>query len=280
MAGNMKCNKMLSHIDIGQPDGRIVPCCLFDTSLHEMQYGVKWLEHSSIYSSSSNIGESFVWQDMKDKMKEGWIPECFICEDNEDSGHQSMRQVWNKKRLKGGIESLEISLDFTCNFMCRICRPSLSSKWASVKENWTRFDRDHYYVDPNRKMFANKQEEYLKSLDLSNLKSVRLVGGEPFFSKRFEDFIDFLPEGVKLYINTNASIFPNERIVSNIKRKCSSVNVDLSIDAIGDLAQCTRYGTKWNEVDHNIQRHKKTWQATKIFTTISILNINKLIDFN
>ena len=29
----MKCNRLDGYLDLGQPDGRITPCCLFDTTL-------------------------------------------------------------------------------------------------------------------------------------------------------------------------------------------------------------------------------------------------------
>ena len=68
--------------------------------------------------------------------------------------------------------------------MCRICKPSLSSKWDSINEDWTRFDKEHYYKDENRKLFPGAQEKFLNYIDLSELELVRIVGGEPFLSKR------------------------------------------------------------------------------------------------
>ena len=71
------------------------------------------------------------------------------------------------------VEHFKI-LDFTCNFMCRICRPALSSKWDSVDENWTRFDKDHYYKDENRKLFFDAQNRYLNYVDLSELQEINI----------------------------------------------------------------------------------------------------------
>lgn len=251
----MKCNRLNGFLDLSLSDGRITPCCLFDTS-----YGWK----SNIYTGDVD----FEWQDAKSRLDKNWIPECSICEKNEENGHESMRQT----AISNGMQ---ISLDFTCNFMCRICRPSLSSKWDSVDEDWTRFDSDHYYRDDNRKKFSEAQNKFLNYIDLSELKEVSIVGGEPFYSKKLKYFLKKLPKQVKLSLNTNGSIFPDDEIVK-LLNKFSSVQIDISIDAIESLAECIRFGTKWNDVENNIKKHISCWDHVYIYSTISVLNVNKM----
>jgi uncharacterized Fe-S cluster-containing radical SAM superfamily protein len=251
----MKCNRLDGHIDICSPDGRVTPCCLFDAS-----HGWK----SNIYTGDVESE----WVDARERLKKGWIPECSICEVNEKKGHESMRQT----AIKNGMQ---ISLDFTCNFMCRICRPALSSKWDFVDEDWSRFDKDHYYKDKNRKTFGPAQEKFLNYSDLSELKEVRIVGGEPFFSKRLLGFLRKLPKKLKILFNTNGSIFPDKKILTELD-KFSDVHVDVSIDAVGPLAECIRFGTNWNDVEANIKKHISYWNCVHIYSTISVLNVNKM----
>ena len=251
----MKCNRLDGFLDLSLADGRITPCCLFDTS-----HGWK----SNIYSG--DVTEE--WVDARNRLKKEWIPECVICENNEKNGHESMRNT----AIKNGMQ---ISLDFTCNFMCRICRPSLSSKWDSINENWTRFDKEHYYKDKNRKLFSDAQARFLNYLDLSQLEEVSIVGGEPFLSKKLLLFLKKIPKNAKISFNTNGSIFPDDNLLK-ILDTFSSVQVDISIDAIGPLAECIRYGTIWNEVEKNIKKHIEYWDEVYIYSTISILNVNKM----
>ena len=253
----MKCNRLNGFLDLSQADGRVTPCCLFDTN-----HGWK----SNIYTGDLESE----WNDARERLKKGWIPECFICEDNERNGHESMRQT----AIKDGMQ---IALDFTCNFMCRICRPALSSKWDSVDENWTRFDKDHYYKDENRKNFSYAQERFLNYSDLSNLKEVNIVGGEPFYSKKLLWFLKKIPKSVKISINTNGSIFPEKNIINELE-KFKSVQVDISIDAVGELAECIRFGTKWNDIEKNVKKHISYWDHVYVYSTISILNVNKMND--
>ena len=254
----MKCNRLDGHMDLCSADGRVTPCCLFDTS-----YGWK----SNIYTG--DVDEE--WEDARNRLKKDWIPECSICEINEKNGHTSMR-LSKDKHIKHGMQ---ISLDFTCNFMCRICKPSLSSKWDSINEDWTRFDKKHYYKDENRKSFPEAQEKFLNYIDLSELELVRIVGGEPFLSKRLPGFLKKLPKKAKILFNTNGSIFPDSEIL-NLLETFSSVQIDISIDAIGPLAECIRYGTVWENVEKNIEKHIKHWDEVYIYSTISLLNVNKM----
>ena len=53
-----------------------------------------------------------------------------------------MRQEWNSRSSSSiGIEGIELALDYTCNFMCRMCTPALSTSWRKYDEDWPTIDR-------------------------------------------------------------------------------------------------------------------------------------------
>jgi len=241
----MKCNRLEGYLDLSHADGSVGPCCL-------------------IRDWKSNIYTGVDFSEWSNPIKKG----CWPCVENEKNGHESMRQT-------AIAEGMHIALDFTCNFMCRICRPALSSKWDAVDEDWTRFDKDHFYKDPNRKRFIKEQDRFLNTVELSEMKQVSIVGGEPFYSKRLLPFLKQLPKSARVSINTNASIFPDDKTIKELER-FDSVQIDLSIDAIGELAECIRFGTKWSDVEKNINKHISLWDETYIYTTISVFNVNKL----
>ena len=255
-----KCNKMYNHLEFYNPDGSVTPCCHFDKGKTEFGWN----------SYIPNL-KYFEWYDMKERMKDGWIPECHICENQEKLGFESMRQEWNNRSSTSEkLEGIELALDYTCNFMCRICTPALSTSWRKYDEDWERFD-GHFW-QPNHNYDSI---DFLKTLDLSELKTIRVVGGEPFLSKKLNEFLDILPGDHEIVFDTNGSIFPSKSTVELLKSKFK-VQIDISIDAIGDLAECIRYGTIWSEVETNIEKHFETWNHVNIHTTISVLNVNRI----
>ena len=256
-----KCNKMYNHLEFYNPDGSVTPCCHFDKG--KTQFG--W------NSYIPNL-KYFEWYDMKERMKDGWIPECHICENQEKLGFESMRQEWNKRSsATEKIEGIELALDYTCNFMCRICTPALSTSWRKYDEDWERFD-GHFW----RPNYNYKSLDFLKTLDLSNLKTIRVVGGEPFLSNNLIDFLNFLPGNHEIVFDTNGSVFPDIKIIKLLNTKFSNIQIDISIDAINDLAECIRYGTIWPDIEKNIKKYFNTWENVNIHTTISVLNVNKI----
>ena len=257
-----RCNKMYNHLDFYNPDGSVTPCCHFDKG--KTKFG---------WNSYIPKIKYFEWYDMRERMSEGWIPECHICENQEKLGFESMRQEWNSRSCSSiGIEGIELALDYTCNFMCRMCTPALSTSWRKYDEDWERFD-GHFWSPAHN----HSSLDYLKTLNLSNLKTARVVGGEPFLSNSLQEFLDILPRGCEIVFDTNGSIFPDQKIVDILLDKFK-VQVDISIDAIGDLAECIRFGTIWEEVNKNIDKHFDTWNLVNIHTTISILNVNRIND--
>ena len=64
---------------------------------------------------------------------------------------------------------------------------------------------------------------------------VRLSGGEPLLSKNIDRFMEMIPtEQIHFSVNTNGTVvYPLP--------KFKSVNIELSIDATGDLFESMRY---------------------------------------
>ena len=157
------CNRLNGYLDLTAPDGRVTPCCLLD-----IKDGWK-----------SNIYDGVNFDDWNGNLRKG----CWPCTDNEKNGHESMRQT----SIKNGMQ---ISLSFTCNFMCRICKPSLSTRWEKMieGENFEKFDKDHYYTDPRRKQFVETYgdknlERWVDNMDLV-FDGVTLTKAPQSLSKR------------------------------------------------------------------------------------------------
>jgi len=272
------CTYQQNHLSITQPEGKITPCCHFDNKPYP-----HWDEvNLNSVNSLSKLLKSYRWFELRDIFSEGIKYEgCINCWNAEKIGYLSKREYYNlisEKYEKEKIEDLEIALDFNCNFMCRSCRPGISSKWntaTSVIDQLKEFEKDHY--EPlSIDNYSFKLRTILEQSDLSNLKRVAIVGGEPFLSYNLKWFLNSLNlENIQLKITTNGSIFPDKELMELMNR-CKNVYLDISIDAIDDLAEVMRFGAPWKMIVNNIEKFLKTDFIVKLVTTVSIMNINKL----
>lgn len=289
---SLSCNHLTNHIAVVSADGIISPCCQFRDYRQPHNY-------RTIFNTDSldNVLELGFWENTRDELAKGnKIKNCESCWAVEDANSQSKR-IWinniSKPTDPVRIEDLEIGLDYTCNMMCRICKPSQSSKWNQSKAAQVLYSRrpEIYRKVSNGKDYQDKFKTLLENSNLKNIRRVRLAGGEPFYSKNFEWFIDRLAtetdlSALEFAVNTNGSLIPKDSTLEKILQM-KKVSIDFSIDAIGDLANCIRWGVKWETVQENIFKWielAKTHKNIKLSThsTISILNVNKiqeLIDF-
>jgi len=273
------CTYQQNHLSITQPEGKISPCCHFDTSANPHWDQV----NLNSVNTLSRLLKSYRWYDLREMFSEGVKYEgCKNCWNAERIGYLSKRKYYNDLCLKNHqiqlIEDLEISLDFSCNFMCRSCRPGISSTWnkaISVIQKLKEFEHDHY--EPlSINNYSKKIKTLLENSDLSNLKRVAIVGGEPFLSRNLKWFLNKLDlKNIYLKITTNGSVFPDDELL-RLLNKCKKVYLDISIDAVEELAEVMRFGAPWKMIVKNIEKFLKTDFVIKLVTTVSIMNINKL----
>jgi len=272
------CNAPKGSIAIVVPDGYVKPCCAF---IHQTN---DWLETSNLYHTKSfdDILTSHHWNNYEPNKH------CVSCIEHEEAidshdGPSSLREHWNLEISDdtNKLEYMELALDFTCNMMCRMCGPRQSSKWNAspiLKElqTFTKFDKAYYKKTTGLKEYSKQLMVNLNNTDLSNIKEVRLVGGEPLYSKNLPWFINLLKKqehwkDIKIIIITNGSILPSKDLFEGF----NCVEIDVSIDSIGNLATATRMKVPWETVDANIREMIKLYEV-HIHTTVSLLNCNQM----
>lgn len=279
------CNHTFNHVAQINKEGYVVPCCHYTFG-----YSPEWDKFNvANLDSLDKILTSDHWQNIRQEIKTGNNKSCSSCWNRERAGGHSKRMWANDKPVnsKYVIEDLEIALDTTCNMMCRICRPSQSSKWASATDVLEKLDKllphgSQYNQQGHNTNHRNDLMRVLNNTDLSHVTRIRIVGGEPFYSKNLLPLLERLDEqagieNIELGFSTNGSIFPNNKILDILSR-AKDLNIDLSIDGIGDLASVTRHGIEWNIINSNIQKFISYFGNSKIaiHSTISLLNVNRI----
>lgn len=221
---------------------------------------------------------------------------CKLCWDEEDAGRKSKRMRDNEMYFRElssgtikpftGLAKFELNLGNTCNIKCRTCNYRVSSSW--MKEE---YDLNQINFYPTYKQFADKNKKYHQTYDedssfwedleknLSTIKQFDFYGGEPFMSKKMWEILKICVDkgysnDIELHYNTNGTHWPKEiEIWKNFK----SINLNFSIDGIGDRFEYMRFPAKWDDVKENMTKarvFKEQYNNMLISWCITLSNLN------
>lgn len=275
----MHC-KFLNHGIALAYQETVKPCCVwkFDTdfkkehSLQKINLST-WHQHQDLVNAK-NLLENGIWP-----------ANCEECRQIESSGRQDSLRL-------GGLNSysdynndditLEIRPGSVCNFACQTCWPAASSRVANyhklagipiLSSN-----------DLLSSVITNKSQSFQNFNFLmpvaTRIKSVVLLGGEPFYDKNCLEFLQWWKKNTKskLIVFTNGSNLDFDYINSITQE----ITLVFSIDAVDVPAEYIRYGTKWNIVWANFKKSQSLSNVkTRVNITTSVYNfyyLDKLID--
>lgn len=227
-----RCDMLDSHACV-KMDGIYAPCCVYDTSKNEKL---------SVEHSIDDYLKSKSYKKIKTNMETDWDPGCLSCKYHEDKGVQSHRDRANDSGLTGEyLEYVELSVSNECNISCRSCNPTWSSKWESLLGKQETKDFDLYKI--------------FKNTDISKLRLIKYLGGEPFITPQINDLFSFLDEkkvleNVEFLTLTNCTYYPKkyEEVLNRFKK----VNIAFSIDGFEKSNEYSRTGTNWSVMKDNM----------------------------
>jgi sulfatase maturation enzyme AslB (radical SAM superfamily) len=236
------------------PDGRIRPCCLASA------------EYSKPLSEIANPSR---FQDLKSQNN----PDaCKICWSKEDQGFTSMRSMYQKKvTTAAGIQFLDIRHSNQCNLKCRYCHPHFSNQWAKELS---------YPITLQQSKF----DDYLDHLLTKDLVDVYWCGGEPLINGNHYDMLETLisnglSENIELRYNSNFTVIQyKDKNVFDLWQQFKSVQISISVDAVGEISNYIRSGSDWNIISANIdvaleQIEKNPKISISLSPVVSLLSI-------
>lgn len=220
--------------------GGTAPCCEWKGS--RFKGAVKDYDTSEYLE---NIKTSMLNHDME------MINEtCFECITSEKHGSKSARNYierdLNSKRYTVGVlNKLDYRPDNLCNLKCRMCSMHSSSliEEEFVANGWS--------------PITQRDTTDVMDFDLSNLKTLAILGGEPTVNKKLFPILDFLidkglNETTRLQYTTNCTSI-NKPWMSRVE-KFKDIHVNLSVDAAGKAYEYIRTGAEWKKVKNNIPK--------------------------
>lgn len=266
------CSALTNHCCLRISD-TYTPCCRYENQQQRFP--------TDQYSYETFIATDF-YKNIQQNMSQGWDSGCRPCQQEESIGKESLRQRYNQ-RLSGQpnkLEFLEISISNHCNLSCKMCNNMASSRWQAILDGNPELLQFDFNVNKTR-VISTKQ--LFDNLDLSNLKEVKYLGGEPFITPDLYGLIENLSSivdlsKIKFRCNTNCTFFPSKWIplLNNFKQ----VIIIFSVDGIGDLCNYIRTGETWTTINTVIDQWLTMAQSNSkyelaVHTTLQAYNLHQ-----
>lgn len=247
----------------------------------------------------------------RETMLQGKWPKagCEYCENIENTGiGQSDRQFFshvpnlspNELEINPSATSvsptiLEVYIDNVCNLSCVYCIPELSSKIHNEMIKFGPFNKNGLILETKHHRVSNYEEIqeqfwlWLKG-NAHTLVRLQLLGGEPFYQKQFDTFIEFFENNpcpnLEFNIVTNLVISKSKLInyIDRFKnllklRKLKTLEITCSIDCWGPEQEFVRFGIELDKWQENFEYLiSQRWIKLNVNNTISILTIKTLPD--
>ena len=241
---------------------------------------------------------------------------CYYCKKIEDAGSRSDRQYMTETQhdqTPDELENdptaieitpsvLEIFLSNTCNLACTYCRVGNSSKIEaeSMKYSDQKEFNDFYFGKIEENLSRQEINEY-KNLCLdwltrngTKLRRFHLLGGEPFYTPEFGEFIDVWNDypnpNLILNVISNVNVKQNlwkkqiDKIIELVKNdKIESFELTASIDCWGPEQEYVRSGFNCEIAEENIlyylsQPEVKYLNLNSTHSLMSLPSYYKLIE--
>lgn len=267
-----RCLLPFHHLAI-RPNNQVYPCCQFR---HEHTPQDLNLDHADVFNHPF-MHE--LRQAMTDDRPHAGCSMCYEQEKTSNGKHSMrldfIRELGSEIPAKPVLTHVDLALSNVCNNRCRMCNPELSTNWyADAQKLGSEF------FPPVKHSGIKTSKDLLESHDPSQLRYLKLIGGEPLMEQ--QQFVDILKKcdlpNLRILLTTNTTIIPGEELHSLLKQ-CKKVWVNLSVDAYGELNNFLRKGSKWEKVTEVIDWFAANFPGNaKVHGIISIYNVNNFYE--
>jgi MoaA/NifB/PqqE/SkfB family radical SAM enzyme len=287
---NNFCIAPFIHLN-NTPRGKIDPCCVWNgDEIGNMERGIldAWKSDKII-----NLRNQF----LNNKRP----VECNNCWAVEDSGSSNSFRIRANTDFKKYLHLnsdvirhfnspiwLQLKLGAKCNLTCRTCSAGSSNQWlkadAIIHIKGKKAQQEYIKNKQHESSFIYDEKFWQELKDITpELEYITFTGGEPLLIDEHYDYLQWCVENnyaknITLDYITNGTIGIDDYkkdLWSNFKQ----VDLIISMDGIGKLAEYIRTGLNWNEAEENIMGYKKYHDDNKSLnkTNFSFCGITVLV---
>jgi len=206
---------------------------------------------------------------------------CEACHEDSCTGKRgqirsSSNIIYLKDKLlydQPGPKTITFKFDYTCNLACVICGPELSTKWRSIEK----------VKGLKTRITPERIRELISNINLEQLETVHIYGGEPLLGKTHEVILEeLIPYGknITVWYDTNATVYPSDRSLE-LWSHFHLVRIKFSIDGVGKSFEYLRWPANWAQVQNNMLKMYETLPVNHMFSfrpTIGLLNFSIVKD--
>lgn len=253
--------------------GDVAQCCMQESFIRK----TNWSDVTNLNEFYKNNVEFAAIRQALDSGVEH--PICQSCWADEHSYGSSMRthNTFHSNNITAfGITHVDLRLSNKCNLQCKMCNPYDSSQLAQIAKHVDKTDVHHpFYNKIPDESVIDTNELLNLILQLPQLDTVRLAGGEPFIMPEVEEFLHTLVQlnktDISIEIITNCTTVNNKilALLTQFKR----VDIKCSIDGIGNTFEYQRYPAKWKTVEQNFMKlYNSTLHSVTLSPCVGLLN--------
>lgn len=240
------------------------PFCKYLTNQHRYEYDdfspCCWITRKCNINNAGDLTQYKEWV----ATITDWVPECSFCKDREERNIRSPRLMsfsnpnWGELENSSDIVSLELQLDKDCNSACLICRPKYSTTWQKYNNKIHNIKITNAQIDKHDMRAADARIKLItNTVAFDKIKKIAFLGGEPLKSNTHLTIIKEVKKvkeltDVNLTYITNGSIKPSNEVI-DVWSTCNKVNVNVSMDGIGEHFNYLRWPLQWHQVINNIR---------------------------
>ena len=278
------------HLSV-EPSSTVIPCCM----------GKSPVGNAKEKSLKEIWNDSPMTELRRNMLADQRSTGCNDCYEREAAGFTSLRNGSNKSyghHIKtvattgpdGSLPDMrlyywDVRFSNICNLKCRMCSSKYSSRWYDDESKLSNNNLPYGRIE-----FAGRYEtdiwEQLKE-QLAWVTDIYFAGGEPLIMEEHNRILTQLigigNTDVHLMYSTNLTElrFKNTSVLE-LWKHFPKINVNISLDDLGDRAALIRSGTNWAQIEQNLKDLKQECSHIDfmINPTVSVMNIWNICKFH
>ena len=231
----------------------IVSPCLTESVKIEVDNFTNLFKHQALVELREN-----------NRISKSLTTKCQDCFNQEKLGlnskHKSSSNNYIDDKLiynLSGPGFITFQISWLCNLACIVCGPHSSTKWRAEEG-----------ISGNVGISEQELRSVIQTLDLSNLHTVHIFGGEPMLNSVNRIILEELEpyaHNITVWYDTNATAIPDANTV-RLWEKFKMIRLKFSIDAADNAFEYLRWPGRWEQVTHTVTWLKENLPPNHLFS--------------